>query len=84
MTDLAELLADLDRGERVRGRGFERLCKWVLENEPEYAALLERVWLWDDWRGNKGRGDAGIDLVRAHWMGGSGRSRRSTTQQTVG
>ena len=61
--DLATLLTGLDAGERVRGRGFERLCKWVLENEPECAPLLERVWLWDEWPGNKGRTDAGIDLV---------------------
>jgi hypothetical protein len=43
MTDLAALLGVLDEGERVRGRGFERLCQWVLENEPEYVAQLERV-----------------------------------------
>ena len=61
--DLTAVLAALDVGERVRGRGFERLCKWVLENEPEYAALLERVWLWDEWPDNLGRSDAGIDLV---------------------
>ena len=63
MGDLATLLAGLDAGERVRGRGFETLCKWVLENEPEYAARLERVWLWNEWPGNLGRSDAGIDLV---------------------
>jgi predicted helicase len=67
MTDLATLLGALDNGERVRGRGFERLCKWMLENEPEYATQLERVWPWDEWPGNLGRSDAGIDLVaRTH------------------
>jgi hypothetical protein len=57
------LLDRLDAGERVRGRGFERLCKWVLENEPENAARLDRAWLWEEWPDNLGRSDAGIDLV---------------------
>ena len=43
MGDLAPLFAGLDAAECVRGRGFERLCKSVLENEPEYAIALERV-----------------------------------------
>ena len=42
-SELASLLAGLDTGERVRGRGFERLCGWVLENAPEYVAKVERV-----------------------------------------
>ena len=63
MGDLASLLAGLDAGERVRGKGFERLCKWVLENDPEYAALLKRVWLWNDWPESGDRLGVGIDLV---------------------
>jgi superfamily II DNA or RNA helicase len=69
MGDLAALLAGLDAGERVRGRGFERLCKWVLENEPAYAARLERVWLWGEWPG-RWAADAGIDLVAQDREGG--------------
>jgi predicted helicase len=60
MNDLASLLAELDVGERVRGRGFERLCRWALENAPEYAAKVEKVWLCDERPGNDGRRDAGI------------------------
>ena len=63
MTELASLLAALDEGERVRGRGFEKLCRWVLETAPEYAAKIEKVWLWDEWPGGSGSRDAGIDLV---------------------
>lgn len=63
VSDLDALLAGLDAGQRVRGRGFERLCRWVLENAPEYAAKVEKVWLWDEWPGREGRRDAGIDLV---------------------
>lgn len=44
------------------GKDFERLTKWFLENDPVWASLLDRVWLWDDWPGRWGR-DRGIDLV---------------------
>jgi predicted helicase len=63
------LLASLD----LRGRDFERLCTWLLENAPEYRSQLKGVWLWDDWPGRWGR-DAGIDLVAEDHEGvGSGR-----------
>ncbi len=45
-----------------KGRSFERLCKWFLENDPYYSMQLKRVWLWNEWPGNWGR-DKGIDLV---------------------
>jgi superfamily II DNA or RNA helicase len=70
MTDLISLLAGLDAGERVRGRGFERLCRWMLETSPEYAARLEKVWLWEEWPARQGRRDAGIDLVAQERDGG--------------
>ncbi|MBA3566964.1 MAG: hypothetical protein H0W31_08945 [Actinobacteria bacterium] len=44
------------------GREFEHLCKWLLENVPEYRSQLKQVWLWNDWPGRRGR-DIGIDLV---------------------
>ncbi len=63
MTELASLLAGLGAGERVRGRGFERLCQWVLESAPEYAAKVDKVWLWEEWPGREGRSDTGKTLV---------------------
>lgn len=45
-----------------RGRQFEVVTKWVLENHPLYAGRLARVWHWMDWPDRWG-GDAGIDLV---------------------
>jgi predicted helicase len=54
----------------VRGRGFERLCRWILENAPEYAAKVEKVWFWHEWPGRGGRRDAGIDLVARERDGG--------------
>jgi predicted helicase len=70
VTELDLLLAGLDADQRVRGRGFERLCRWVLENAPEYAAKVDKVWLWDEWPGREGRRDAGIDLVARDRHGG--------------
>src|SRR5438046_652952 len=63
MGEFASLLAALDTAQDLRGREFERVCKWLLESEPEYRHLLKRVWFWRDWPGNAGRRDTGIDLV---------------------
>jgi superfamily II DNA or RNA helicase len=62
-------LDDLASEERLRGRGFERLCKWVLENASEYSSRLKNVWMWDEWPGRWGA-DAGIDLVAEDRGGG--------------
>jgi superfamily II DNA or RNA helicase len=70
MSELERLLARLSADEPLRGRGFERLAKWVIENAPEYGARIGRVWLWGEWPGNEGRIDAGIDLVAEDREGG--------------
>jgi superfamily II DNA or RNA helicase len=44
------------------GRDFERVCRWYLENAPEYRGIVKRVWLWQEWPSRWGA-DAGIDLV---------------------
>lgn len=62
MGDFDELVANLNPDARVRGRQFERICKWFLTNDPTYKNALRHVWLWDEWVGRWG-GDAGIDLV---------------------
>jgi predicted helicase len=41
-----------------------------LENAPEYAAKVEKVWFWHEWPGRGGRRDAGIDLVARERDGG--------------
>ena len=60
--DLATFLAGLSPDPHVRSRQFERACKWLLEEAPEYRPFVRRVWLWDDWPERWGI-DAGIDLV---------------------
>ena len=62
MNSIDSLLASLSSESGRRGREFERICKWFLENSPIYQAELEHVWLWNDWPGRWGP-DAGIDLV---------------------
>lgn len=57
-----QLLANLDPDPRIKGKQFEHICKWFLENNPYYRDTVRRVWLWDDWEHRWG-GDAGIDLV---------------------
>lgn len=62
MGALRDLLGRLDPDPNRRGKQFEHICKWFLENDPVYQSLLRRVWLWDDWPEKRGI-DAGIDLV---------------------
>jgi len=62
MATLSELLNKLHPDKVVRGRQFERISKWYLENDPRYRLTLEKVWLWDEWPG-RWAPDAGIDLV---------------------
>jgi len=59
---LESLLATMPASGQARGRAFERLTKWYLENSPTYSALIRKVWRWEDWPSRWGR-DAGIDLV---------------------
>ena len=52
------LLSQLDD----RGHDFERLARWFMEHDPEYATLFEEVWAWRDWPDCWGP-DKGIDLI---------------------
>ena len=62
MASILELFSRLSPDKHRRGRQFERVCKWFLENDPEYKREIRRVWLWDKWPGRWGR-DKGIDLI---------------------
>lgn len=68
MASILDLFGKLSPDEHRRGRQFERICKWFLENDPEYRREIKRVWLWDDWPGRWGR-DKGIDLVAETFNG---------------
>ncbi|MGH2865409.1 MAG: DEAD/DEAH box helicase family protein, partial [Solirubrobacteraceae bacterium] len=64
LSSFDRLLASLDR----QGRGFELLCRWLLQNDPEFRAEYKDVWLWRDWPGRWGP-DRGIDLVALTFAG---------------
>jgi predicted helicase len=66
---LADLLRQLDPRPDIRGRQFERICKWFLQNAPEYRRRFRRVWLWSEWP-DAWAPDAGIDLVAEERDGG--------------
>lgn len=68
MPSILELFGKLSPDEHRRGRQFERICKWFLENDPEYKRQIKRVWLWDNWPGRWGR-DKGIDLIAETFNG---------------
>lgn len=62
MGDFATLAGALDPDTRIRGKQFERIVKWFLQNDPVYRHEIRAVWMWDDWPRRWGA-DAGIDLV---------------------
>ena len=62
MATFDEIITSLPTEPLPKGRAFENICKWFLENDPVYSNSLRKVWLWDDWPGRWGP-DAGIDLV---------------------
>ena len=67
MTTFSELFEQLDPDDNIRGKQFERICKWYLEHDPVYAGQLTHVWLWKDWPGRwYPKKEAGIDLVAEH------------------
>ncbi len=49
--------------EKDKGDKFEILMLAFFQNDPTYKAQFKEVWLWKDWKGNKGKPDTGIDLV---------------------
>jgi superfamily II DNA or RNA helicase len=57
-----QLFDSLDPDPRIKGRQFEEICKWYLENDPTRRDLVAKVWLWSEWEHAWGI-DAGIDLV---------------------
>lgn len=56
-------LRQLSVSEHEKGQRFERLMLGFLRVAPQWATKFRRVWLWEDWPGNDGEVDTGIDLV---------------------
>jgi superfamily II DNA or RNA helicase len=66
---LTELLGKLDTDELRRGKQFEKIVKWWLQNDAARTRNIKIVWLWDEWPDRPGR-DIGVDLV-AEMLDGS-------------
>ena len=62
MATFAEFRQTFSREKKVRGTQFERVCKWILEDDRTSTPRMGNVWLWDDWPDRWGP-DCGIDLV---------------------
>src|ERR1017187_8436264 len=59
---ILDLIGKFSPDKHRRGRQFERICKWFLENDPEYKRVIKQVWLWYDWPRRWSR-DKGCDLI---------------------
>jgi predicted helicase len=62
MISIHHLLTQLSPDSNIKGKQFEKITQWFLENEPEWQAKIEKVWLWDDYPDKWGK-DRGIDLI---------------------
>ena len=62
MATFAKFRQTFSREKKVRGTQFERVCKWILEDDRTSTPRMGNVWLWDDWPDRWGP-DCGIDLV---------------------
>ena len=56
------LIRSLDVDPHRRGKQFEKIVKWWLQNDPIHSRDIKKVWLWDEWPDRPGP-DVGIDLV---------------------
>ena len=59
---LTTFLETFDQDNNTRGKKWEHVCKWFLENNLLYRELLTDVWLWDEWPSRQGK-EVGVDLV---------------------
>lgn len=59
-------LCNLSVSEYEKGQRFERLTLAFLRIPPQWATKFSNVWLWEDWPGNQGEVDTGVDLIAEH------------------
>ena len=50
-------------GETAAGKKFEVFCKWFLQNDPQWSAMVDEVWLWEEYPNKWQKQDLGTDLV---------------------
>lgn len=63
LQELLEHYRKTAKNERDKGDKFERLTKFFLENDTRFSDRFSDVWIWNNFPGNEGKIDTGIDLV---------------------
>jgi len=71
MNSFSLLFNSLSLDSNIKGKQFEVIAKWFLENDSVQQAQISKVWLWNDYPQRWGK-DRGIDLVcefkdGTHW-----------------
>ncbi len=61
--DVLQQIRDSSENNKEVGDKFERLMLSFLRTDPTWSRQFGEVWMWNDWPGNEGRIDTGIDLV---------------------
>ena len=61
MADFQKFLSSFD-SSNLKGKQFEKFCKWFLENDTYWKSKFTKVYLWDDYPKRWGA-DLGIDLI---------------------
>ena len=61
--DVLDELRAASTSEADKGTRFEKLMKAYLRVDPVFADQFSDVWLWNEYPGNNGKADSGIDLV---------------------
>ena len=62
MATFDQLYSRLDSDRNVRGKQFERICVWFLENAPRYKGKVKKAWLFTEWPERWGP-DYGVDAI---------------------
>ena len=65
-----QLFRDLAKSSSEQGRAFEQLVKGFIEVDKAQSLRFDKVWLWNEYPGRRGRQDTGIDLVAQEREGG--------------
>ncbi|MBR0167456.1 MAG: DEAD/DEAH box helicase, partial [Synergistaceae bacterium] len=56
-------IIDKINADSDKGKMFENLCLYFLKNDRLQQERFSHVWHWDEWPGNNGEPDTGIDIV---------------------
>ena len=57
------------RTNKDKGDLFEYLVKGFLDTDADCRKRFKHVWLWNDWPGNNGHRDTGVDIVAEDFHG---------------